>query len=149
MKFSREPFAILIVSDRLVTFFSTLTGFGLKNSTKKAMGIALFPCFIILRNLTHPMTKQWLVHEKIHIIQFWESLGFYYLISQIEYLHSRIFLKRSHLEAYFNEAVEQEAYLNQHDEKYLKTRKFGATIKYFKNKKEISTDAEYNVVIKD
>ena len=149
MKFYREQFAILVISDRLVTVLSALTGFNSKTAKKPAMGVAVFPCFIILRNLTHPKTKEWLVHEKIHIIQFWESLGLYYFLSQLEYLYARIFLCQSHTEAYFNEAVEQESYLNQHDDAYLTHREFGATLKYFKNKKEIMTDAEYNVVIKD
>ncbi len=147
MKIYIEKTHILIISDKLSTVLSTLTGFNGKGEGKRAMGFAIFPCFIILRNLTHPMTKQWINHESIHVRQFIESLGIFYILSMLEYLYYRIFRGYSHLKAYRYEAVEQEAYLNQHNLDYLSQKPFFSTLKYFKNKIEFYTNSEYQVVI--
>ena len=138
---------IIIVSDRLSTLLAKATGFDGKKEGKRAMGFAIFPCFIILRNLTHPMTDQWINHESIHVRQFIESQGVFWLISMAEYLYYRIVKKYSHLEAYRMESVEQEAYLNQQNEKYLSERHLWETVKYIKYKTLFHTDADYHVIL--
>lgn len=142
-------YKILIISDRFTNLLSKLTGLDGKKGGKGAMGFAIFPCFIILRNLSHPMTSQWINHESIHIRQFLESLGFFWLYSKMEYLFFRIFKKYSHLKAYMNESIEQEAYLNQHDSTYLSKRPIFNTFKYMKNKTRFHTDDNYKVVVED
>lgn len=112
-----------------------------------AKGFAVFPIFIVLGDLEHPMTQQWLNHESIHIQQFLESFGLFWTLSKLEYLYARIFLKYSHIQAYRYEAMEQEAYLNQENLNYLKERKLFSTWKYFKQKKLFHTDSSYRVIV--
>lgn len=119
-----------------------MIGFG-----KSAMGMAIPPFFVILRNLNHPMTEQWLNHENIHLRQFIESLGIFWIYSKIEYLYYRVVKKLTHIEAYRKEAIEQEAYLNQHNLKYLSSRKVFSTIKYAFNKADFYTDENHKVII--
>lgn len=147
MQIKRKQYKILIISDGLATFLAKLTGFDGKIEGKRAMGFAIFPCFIILRNLTHPMTEQWINHESIHVRQFIESLGLFWFYSKAEYFYFRVFKKYSHLEAYRNESIEQEAYLNQHNFNYLNQRPSFNTIRYMKNKTDFYTDSDYRVII--
>lgn len=147
MQIHIEKFKIIIVSDKISSLFAKLVGFDGNYGRRKAMGFAIFPCFIILRNLTHPMTRNWINHESIHLKQNFESFGIFYLLSIIEYIYYRIFKKYSHLEAYRMEAVEQEAYFNQNNSNYLSERPTFATIKYFKNKKHFFLDENHQVVI--
>lgn len=149
MYIQRRQFNILIISDNLATFLAKITGFDGRNEGKQAMAFSIFPCFIILRNLTHPMTEQWINHESIHVRQFIESLGLFWFYSKLEYLYFRLFKKYSHLEAYRNESIEQEAYLNQHDTEYLKKRPIFNTILYMKIKTKFYTDDNYKVVVGD
>lgn len=132
---------ILIISDRFVTFLSKIVGL------PRSMGFTLFPCLIVFRNLTHSMTEQWLMHERIHIRQNIESLFLIFPFAMLEYLYARIILKYSHTEAYFYECVEQEAYLNQNNPDYLKSIKFFSIWKYIKQKTKLHTDENYHVVI--
>ena len=147
MKIIKKKWIIIIVSDKLVTTISQLIGFSGKKGGKPAMGLALFPCFIILRNLSHPMTEQWINHESIHIRQFIESLGLFWAFSMLEYLYARLILKYSHVDAYYFEAVEMEAYLNQNNRDYLITKPLFSTLKYYFNKTKYHTDENYHVVI--
>lgn len=141
-----KQLSVIIISEKLSNFLAKTTGFSGKNG-KPAMGFSIPPCFIVLRNLTHPMTEQWINHERIHIRQFAESLGIFWLISQIEYLYYRFIKGDSHIVAYRKECIEQEAYLNQHDPKYLATRKFWRTAWHIRNKTMFHTDDDYNVII--
>jgi hypothetical protein len=138
---------ILVISERIINILSKLTGFDGKKGEKRAMGFTMFP-FIILRNITHPMTEQWINHESIHIRQFIESFGLFWIISKLEYLYARIFLKYSHIEANRYEAIEQEAYLNQHNKNYHNNRPLFNTLKYIRHKTNFYTDDKYQVIIK-
>jgi len=147
MKILFGRFYILVVSDRLVNFMGKISGFDGKKSDKPMMGTAVFPCFIFLRNLTHPMTQQWLNHEKIHIRQNMETLCVAFVIAKLEFLFARIFLHYSKSDANRFESIEQEAYLNQHNRDYLKHRKIFSSFKYIFRKKKFYTDEKYHVVL--
>ena len=71
-------------------------------------------------------------HEKIHLKQMQELLwvGFY-LLYGIEYLYVRLFNKK-HNNAYRDISFEEEAYNNQTDMDYCKTRKHYSWFKYLK-----------------
>jgi len=141
MKISIHKGYILIISDRFVTLLSKVV------RLPRSMGFSLFPCIIVFRNLTHPMTEQWIMHERIHIYQSFESIFLIFPFAMLEYLYARIILKYSHTEAYFYECVEQEAYLNQYDQHYLENRRFFSIWKYIKQKTKLHTDGNYHVVI--
>ena len=80
--------------------------------------ITLFP-FIISRTKMDPVLER---HEKIHIAQQKELFVlFFYLIYGFDYLKGFIKYK-SKTKAYFRIRMEQEAYINQQTEDYLKTR---------------------------
>ncbi len=115
MNIHLQPGFILITSNRLIDILASIAGHGNWKRSRRTMGFAIFPCFIFLRNLTHPMTRQWINHERIHLKQFIESLGFFYIISKIEYVYARLILHYLHQKAYFFEEIERECYLNQHD----------------------------------
>jgi len=142
---------VLIISEPIINLFAKLSGFDGKHGTKQAMGIALFPFFIILRNLEHPMTPQWLIHEQIHLRQFWESFGFFWIYAQLEYWYMRLFTSSSHKDAYLYECVEQEAYQNQTNPNYLSERKWWSTLKYMQkeNKRRIVSNESYQITISD
>lgn len=141
MKISIHKGYILIISDRFVTFLSRIV------RLPRSMGFSLFPCIIVFRNFTHPMTEQWLTHERIHIHQSFETLFLIFPFAMLEYLYARLILKYSHAEAYFYECVEQEAYLNQDNPDYLLNRGFFSIWKYIKHKTRFHTDEEYHVVL--
>lgn len=69
-------------------------------------------------------------HESIHTKQMLEMLiiGFY-LWYVIEYVIIRVFHKTQH-SAYKDISFEEEAYDNQHDLNYIKTRKYYSWFKY-------------------
>lgn len=145
MQIYREKYKVIIISQNLSNFLSRLLGF----KKDVGMGFSIFPFLIILRNKNHPMTKQWINHESIHLRQHIESLGLFWVYSELEYLYARIFLKYSHMEAYKNKAIEQEAYLNQNDPNYLSQRPVFSTIKFMKTKTKFDINKDYQVVIQD
>ena len=86
-------------------------------------GITLFP-FIILRE-GHRDDKVLLNHEKIHLEQQKELLVvFFYIIYFVEWL----------FKGYRNISFEKEAYNNQRNLDYLKTRKKYDSFKTFRNR---------------
>jgi hypothetical protein len=111
------------------------------------MGFAAFPNFIVFRDKVHPMHDQWLNHEKIHHHQNWETLGLAALIGFGERMWARYALKKTNSEAYFFESIEQEAYANQANADYLKTRKLFAFTKYFRYKPVLGVDEKHQPLI--
>lgn len=110
---------LIVVSPRLLKILSG----------NFARGMALFP-FILLQTHDLKLNKQIINHELIHIRQQIELLVIpFYLWYLIEYLIKRIKYK-SHYLAYKNLSFEREAYANEEDFGYLKTRKFWAFLKY-------------------
>lgn len=119
----------------------------LLSSRRPVMGMAVAFNLIIMRDENHPMTPQWIVHEKIHHRQNWETLGLCQVIGFFEYWYARIVLKKSSVDSYFFKAQEQEAFHNQHNADYLKQRKFGAMWKYYWWKPVIGRDENYQVIL--
>lgn len=131
MQIERKGFTLIIYSQKLCDFISRITGFG-----TKAKAITIFPV-IIVKNKQDPKHKQYFNHELIHIAQSRETFCLIWFVALFEYIYARLFLKYSHMQAYKYECVEQEAYSNMENLKYLKTRKRFSTFNYLKSKKLI------------
>ncbi len=99
----------------------------LKNT--KIKGIALFP-FILLNDKLCKQDKIFINHEKIHLRQQIELLLIvFYLWYVIEYYYWLIKLRNPYL-AYRNISFEREAYDNENNLEYLKSRKFWTFLNY-------------------
>lgn len=131
------PFGI-ICSQKLCNFVGWL------HRIDSAMGFALPPNTVVLRSKTHPMNSQWLVHEKTHHKQNWETLWLIQIFTILEYLLFRL-KGKTNREAYILKTVEQEAYANQHNPNYLKERKFWAFTKYLKYKPVLDVKENFEV----
>jgi hypothetical protein len=95
----------------------------------KINGIAIFP-FIFLRNKSLKDNKILINHEKIHIRQQIELLIiFFYFWYVAEYYYWYLKLGNKQL-AYRSISFEREAYANEENLHYLKTRKFWNFLKY-------------------
>jgi hypothetical protein len=101
---------------------------------KEINGITLFP-FVFLRKSYVDMLAQWnldslINHESIHLKQQAElGIVFFYVWYFIEYC-IRVVLIGNTDAAYRKICFEKEAYENEKDLEYLKTRKFWAFLKY-------------------
>ncbi|TYA59709.1 hypothetical protein [Formosa maritima] len=97
---------------------------------KGYLGISIFP-FVILK---HESLKQDVVlinHERIHLRQQLELLVLpFYIIYGFEFL-IRLFQYKSWHLAYKEISFEREAYTNEKDLNYLKSRSFWSFIHYF------------------
>ncbi|WP_417430252.1 hypothetical protein [Halpernia sp.] len=103
--------------------------FLLKNT--KINGITFFP-FILLKNASDRNNTILLNHEKIHLRQQAETLIFFFYIWYVlEYYYLLIKYRNPYL-AYQNISFEREAYGNEHNPNYLKTRKLWRFFKYLK-----------------
>lgn len=149
MKITLHKYYIKIISSKLAYFFGLLISLGNKDFASKTNAVALPVNIIILKYKKHTMNNQWINHERIHLRQYWESLGICFIISKFEYLYARIILKYSHINAYLYECQEQEAYINQKDQDYLNNRKFWSFVKFIKDKKKISFGENLELIIKD
>ena len=86
-------------------------------------GLTLFP-FVIIRDFLDRENKVLLNHEKIHIRQQIELLILpFFLLYFLEYLF-RLIQYRNKSTAYRNISFEREAYANERNLDYLKTRPF-------------------------
>jgi hypothetical protein len=98
---------------------------------RRYLGITIFP-FMILRKRSFLQNRYLINHEKIHlrqqiellIIPFYIIYGFEFLVRLVQY--------RSWKLAYLNISFEREAYINEKDLNYLKSRPFWNFIRYFK-----------------
>ena len=91
-------------------------------------GISIFP-FVILRTSEMKKNRILLNHEKIHLRQQLELLVFpFYVIYVLEFLFRLIQYKKWDL-AYRNISFEREAYCNEQNLSYLKSRKFWQFLK--------------------
>ncbi|KAA3620835.1 MAG: hypothetical protein DWP94_11665 [Flavobacterium sp.] len=96
---------------------------------KNFLGISLWP-FIILKRKELKQDSVFINHEKIHLRQQIEFLIIpFYLWYLIEYV-IRLIQFRSTKIAYRNISFEREAYSNEKDLNYLKSRSFWSFIKY-------------------
>ena len=97
--------------------------------SKNFLGISLWP-FIILKRKELKQDKVFINHEKIHLRQQVEFLIIpFYLWYLIEYV-CRLIQYRSTKLAYRNISFEREAYANEKDLFYLKSRSFWRFLKY-------------------
>lgn len=103
--------------------------------SNKTIGMAIFP-FVFLKKsyvdrVSKPNLESTINHECIHLRQQAELLVlFFYVWYFLEYFIRRI-LTGNHNTAYRNICFEKEAYQNEYNMDYLKTRKFWSFIKYF------------------
>ena len=92
-------------------------------------GITIFP-FVFLKSKILKKDMVLVNHESIHLRQQMELLIIpFYLFYVIEFLIRLIQYKNRNL-AYRNISFEREAYANEKDLNYLKSRSFGAFINY-------------------
>ena len=95
-----------------------------------AAGMAIFP-FIFIKYKGLKNNKQIINHELIHLRQQIELLVVpFYIIYIIHYLVN-LFQYKDHDHAYRNIVFEREAYDNDSDLVYLKTRRFFSWMRYF------------------
>jgi hypothetical protein len=121
---------MIIISSRLCQLFSWFTGF-----SKSAKAVTVFP-FIFVRSETELIP--WLIiHERIHIRHQIELLLIGSIILYIiEFLYAFLWLRYSW----------QEAYRNQNDFQYLKTRKIFSQFYYLFHKSKFThKDGEVTV----
>lgn len=97
--------------------------------------INLFGLLFVRKKYKGLLSNETINHEMIHTCQCWEMLGlFFYLWYLIEWI-VRLFQYKSAHAAYRNISFEREAYQNESNLDYLKSRKFYSWTKYLKNKK--------------
>lgn len=91
---------------------------------------------IFARKEFNPISERTLNHERIHTVQMKELLFvFFYLWYGIEWI-IRLIQYRDRKEAYLNISFEREAYVNQSNTDYLKSRKYYQNLKYLSIKKK-------------
>lgn len=96
------------------------------------LGITLFP-FVFLKSIDLMQNKALINHEKIHLKQQLELLILpFYIVYSIEFLIRYINYK-DWRKAYRNISFEREAFCNEHDMDYLKSRRFWQFLKYIRN----------------
>lgn len=132
---------ILVTSERAINFIGQICGVG-----KRAKGAAWFP-FLFVRSEAH-INPVLVNHERIHFRQQLETLFLGSLIfNTAEKLYARIFLRKSRFDAYLWKSAEQEAYINQDNLNYLKSRPLWNQFRYVSNKRKITIPAPGEVVI--
>ncbi len=93
-------------------------------------GVALFP-FVFLKYIALKNDEVLINHEKIHLRQQLELLVLpFYILYFTEFLY-RYLQYRSRSKAYRNISFEREAYTNEKDLNYLKSRSFYSFLKYY------------------
>lgn len=93
-------------------------------------GLTFFP-FVFLMNKEDVLDKVFVNHEKIHLRQQLELLVLpFYVWYVMEFLIRWIITKDKHV-AYRNISFEKEAYTNEKDLNYLKSRSFWRFLNYF------------------
>lgn len=97
---------------------------------KGFIGITLYP-FIFLKQKELKNNSILLNHEKIHLKQQAELLIiFFYILYGLEWFY-KLAKYKSKIKAYQNLSFEREAYHNETNLNYLKTRKTWAFLNYF------------------
>jgi hypothetical protein len=95
-------------------------------------GMTVFP-FVFVRNCSEKAQLVLLNHERIHLRQQLELLVLpFFLIYGVDYLVKLIRYRDKDV-AYRNVVFEREAYQNENDLEYLKSRSFWRFLKYLKS----------------
>ena len=102
-------------------------------SLGKAQAITIFP-FIFLKYQSDKINKVLINHERIHILQAIELLILPFYILYLTEFIVRLIQYRNFTRAYLNISFEREAYENENNLDYLKTRKFYSFLKYVTRK---------------
>jgi hypothetical protein len=105
---------MIIISQKAINFFELILGKGIS-------ALAFYP-FIFIAPDTE-ITEELINHEQIHLRQQIELLIIPFYIWYLIELYTK---------GYMNISFEKEAYANEDNLKYLKTRKLFAFFKYFK-----------------
>lgn len=96
--------------------------------------LCLWPFVFVRRNSNSSFSDTKKRHEHIHGEQEKELLLIFFLLWYgIEWI-ARFLQYRDRLEAYYNISFEREAYANQFNSEYLKTRRHFAWLHYLRNK---------------
>ncbi|MBU2939716.1 hypothetical protein KO494_09215 [Lacinutrix sp. C3R15] len=93
-------------------------------------GIAVFP-FVFLKHSSLKQNKILINHEKIHYKQQIELLIIPFYVLYVFEFFIRLLVCRNWYHAYRNISFEREAYTNEKDLNYLKSRSFYSFLKYF------------------
>ena len=99
---------------------------------KNVSGITIFP-FIILEKKEAKDDKTFVNHEMIHIYQQMELLFIFFIILYYTEFLILLLKYKNGQKAYKNISFEREAYENEANYDYLKTRKWFSFTKYWKN----------------
>jgi hypothetical protein len=102
-------------------------------SLGKAQAITIFP-FIFLKYHSDKINKVLINHERIHILQAIELLILPFYILYLTEFIVRLIQYRNFTRAYLNISFEREAYENENNLDYLKTRKLYGFLKYVTRK---------------
>lgn len=94
-----------------------------------ARAMAIFP-FIIINNEYLRNNKTLINHERIHLRQQAELLVIFFYVWYFTEFFFRILQYKTRQKAYEHISFEKEAYENEHNLDYLKTRKFWSFYKY-------------------
>ncbi|MBT8260919.1 MAG: hypothetical protein KJN82_06370 [Bacteroidia bacterium] len=102
----------------------------LKYLPKYVIGITIFP-FVIVRDRTMVLNKILINHERIHLRQQLELLIiFFYILYVCEFL-IRLLVYRKWNYAYRMISFEKEAYANEKDLNYLKSKSYWSFINFY------------------
>jgi len=94
----------------------------------KGYNAMAFACFIFTRKQT--LSERTIRHEHIHYAQQKELLFIFQWLWYVVEWFIRLLVYRSHNKAYRNISFEREAFINDHNENYLKERKKYSFLKY-------------------
>ncbi len=98
-------------------------------SARQAAAITIFP-FVFLLKKAYKQDKILLNHENIHIVQAMEMLVFPFYVWYVVEFFLRFCYYGNFRTAYLNICFEREAYRNERDLSYLKTRRFWSFWRY-------------------
>lgn len=98
-------------------------------SMGKAQAITIFP-FIFLKHSSDRDNRILINHERIHILQAIELLIIPFYVLYLLEFSLRLIQYRNFTRAYLNISFEREAYENEHNLNYLKSRKLFSFWKY-------------------
>lgn len=97
---------------------------------KYVTGVTIFP-FIIVGKTVNKHDQTFINHEKIHFYQQMELLLVFFLLLYYTEFLVRLLKYKNTEQAYRNISFEREAYANEANYSYLKTRKWFSFIKYW------------------
>ena len=110
----------ILISSKFIKYFTP----------KNISGITLFP-FIIVENKSLKLDKTFVNHEMIHIHQQVELLLIFFILMYYTEFLIRLIQYKNLEKAYRNISFEREAYTNESNYDYLKTRKWFSFVKYW------------------